>query len=98
LHAYVVMDDHVHLLVTPFAEYSLARLLHSWKSITAHELVKNHGRRPAVWLAENFDRVVRDDDEYMQKAEYIISNPQRRWPDIQGYSWAEYIGFESKGH
>jgi REP element-mobilizing transposase RayT len=96
LRAYVVMDDHVHLLVTPFKEYALDRLLHSWKSFTAHELVKKHGRRAPVWLAENFDRIIRDEDEFMQKAEYIVSNPQRRWPDIRNYRWAEYIGFKDK--
>ena len=31
--AYVVMDDHVHALLTPFAGYELKAILHSWEVV-----------------------------------------------------------------
>ena len=40
LYAYVVMDDHVHALVEPLEDYRLQKLVHSWKSFTAHKSKK----------------------------------------------------------
>jgi REP element-mobilizing transposase RayT len=37
---FVVMPNHVHLLVTPFADWPLQTLLHSWKRFTAREINK----------------------------------------------------------
>jgi len=89
------MDDHVHMLVTPKDGYTLSKLLHTWKSFTAHELVKKYRRIAPIWQTENFDRIVRDEAEFMQKAEYIYTNPQRRWPETKEYQWMEFLGFES---
>ena len=60
LHAYVVMDDYVHVLVELLVGTTLQT--HSWKSFTANRLQKNS--RGAVWQREYFDRIVRDDAEY----------------------------------
>jgi REP element-mobilizing transposase RayT len=40
LDLFVVAPNHVHALVTPLAEYGLSSILHSWKSFTAHEIMK----------------------------------------------------------
>ncbi len=42
LAAYVVMDDHVHVLLRPFAGYELKAILHSWKSFTAPQMQREH--------------------------------------------------------
>ncbi len=57
VHAAVVMDDHVHVLLTLLADHTLSRVLHTWKSFTAHELQKL-GRRGSVWQDESFDRTI----------------------------------------
>jgi REP element-mobilizing transposase RayT len=87
LAAYVVMDDHVHALLAPLAPYELQGILHSWKSFTAHQM--QHGHKPfgRVWQDEYFDRIIRDDHEFAQKAEYIVGNPRKRWPQVQEYPW-----------
>jgi len=87
---YVVMDDHVHVLVRPYEGISLEKVVHSWKSFTAHRLQKEFGRTGAVWQDEFFDRIVRDDEELVEKANYILGNPLKRWPDLREYRW---IGF-----
>jgi len=33
------------------------------------------------------DRIVRDEDELEQKFNYILGNPWRRWPSLDGYAW-----------
>jgi REP element-mobilizing transposase RayT len=40
LDEFIVASNHVHAIVTPFAEFELSRILHSWKSFTAHEILK----------------------------------------------------------
>ncbi|HTY22567.1 MAG TPA: transposase [Desulfomonilaceae bacterium] len=92
LQAHVVMDDHVHVILLPFEGFSLHRIVHSWKSVTAKRLVKESGRTAPVWQREYFDRIVRDEDELMQKAQYITANPWNRWPYLEEYPW---VGFGS---
>ena len=75
LAAYVVMDDHVHALLTPFVGYELKAILHSWKSFTARQMQREHKRFGRVWQDESFDRIVRDDEEFAQKLDYIVGNP-----------------------
>jgi len=90
--AYVVMDDHVHVLVYPHPDYPLSQLLHSWKSYTARRLQRPRQRVVPVWQDEYFDRIVRDESDLIEKAEYILGNPVKRWPEIQQYAW---VGFGS---
>jgi REP element-mobilizing transposase RayT len=87
LDGYVVMNDHVHALVTPVGRYRLRDILHSWKSFTAREMQREHRRLGQVWQHEYFDRIVRDEKEFIQKLHYIVRNPWKRWPDIQHYPW-----------
>jgi REP element-mobilizing transposase RayT len=44
LAAYVVMDDHVHALLTPLAAHQLEKILHSWKSFTSRQMQREHRR------------------------------------------------------
>lgn len=92
LHAYVVMNDHVHAILAPLADFRLEAILHSWKSFTANRLQRRYRRRGAVWQAESFDRVVRDEAVYQQKRDCILGNPFRRWVDIESYRWSWALG------
>jgi putative transposase len=94
LYCYVVMNDHVHCLVEPQQDRPLRDILHSWKSFAAHALVKQHRRTAPIWLDESYDRIVRDEEELMQKAMYIVTNPQRRWPGLHDYQWVEWFSFD----
>src|SRR5262245_61933794 len=38
LHAFAVMDDHVHVIVQPLEGHRLESLVHSWKSFTANRM------------------------------------------------------------
>ena len=77
LDGYVVMNDHVHALVTPLGSYRLREILHSWKSFTAREMQHEHHRFGQVWQHEYFDRIVRDEKEFIQKLHYIARNPSK---------------------
>ena len=40
LHAWVIMPSHVHALFTPLDDWTLTKIMHSWKSFSAREANK----------------------------------------------------------
>ena len=85
--AYVVMHNHVHILINPKDAYRLQDIVYSWKSYTANLLQRTYHRRHRIWQDEYFDRIVRDEEEFWEKAQYILNNPFKTWPDISEYKW-----------
>ena len=80
VYAAVVMPDHVHLLGKPFTLpeggfFNLAEIIHSIKSFTGHEIIKKRGTTGSIWQDERFDRIVRDEAEFLEKWQYIRNNP-----------------------
>src|SRR5580700_8129732 len=74
LHSYVVMPNHVHLLMTPLVEVS--KVMQSLKRFTAREGNKMLGLtgRP-FWQDESYDRLVRNETEFERITDYIEMNP-----------------------
>jgi len=75
-HAFVVMPNHVHLLLTPLVP--LTQLTKSLKGITA----KRANRMLALtggpfWQEESYDHLVRDQREFHRIVRYIEQNPVR---------------------
>jgi REP element-mobilizing transposase RayT len=76
LGAWVVMANHVHVVVRPNVPPS--RLLQSLKGFTARETNRALGRTgEAFWQAESYDHWVRDDRELARITAYIEDNPVR---------------------
>jgi len=75
--AWVVMPNHVHVLVTPRSGFHLPDILHSWKSFTAHEIDKALGRSGQVWQHESYDHIVRSPEALSRIARYIAENPAK---------------------
>jgi len=74
LGAYVVMSNHVHVLLLP--KISPSRLLQSLKGATAREANRVLGRTgETFWQAESYDHWVRDEKEWERIAAYIENNP-----------------------
>lgn len=84
--AFVVMDDHVHVLVR-CREVPADRAVESLKSFTAHSLRELHGRSGAVWQRETFHRRVVDENDQRARSHYIAGNPWKRWPFVERYPW-----------
>ncbi|HLP78675.1 MAG TPA: PHP domain-containing protein, partial [Candidatus Paceibacterota bacterium] len=75
LGSYVIMPNHVHVLVRPVMEHKLSDILHSWKSFTATEANKQLGRSGPFWQDESFDHIVRDEQQMERFHRYIVENP-----------------------
>jgi putative transposase len=82
LHAWVVMPNHVHVLIEPMQGQSLPKIVHAWKSYSAKAILKtNAGGPPALpakrqlWQPDYWDRYVRNERHYRATVEYIHQNP-----------------------
>jgi len=77
--AWCVMPNHVHVLLFVPGRAELDKIVHSWKSYTAHAI-----GRGVIWAREYFDRVVRGERETGRTRNYIHANPWkaglRDWP------------------
>jgi len=77
LNAWVIMPNHVHVLLTLSDRYGLSSVVHSWKSYTASEANRLLARKGDFWHREYFDRYVRDERHYATVVRYIEANPVR---------------------
>lgn len=75
LFAWCVMPTHVHAVVEPLAPFHLAKIVHSWKSFTAHEINKREARRGVLWRREYFDRFMRSSEQFDWTVTYVENNP-----------------------
>ena len=76
LRAWVVMPNHVHVVVWPMPGHTLSEILHSWKSYTSKAANKLlHRVVQPFWQAESFDHWVRDDEEHARLVMYVENNP-----------------------
>lgn len=75
LHAWVIMPNHVHVLVSPGESDSLNRIVAGWKLFTGTRINARTGACGAFWQKDYFDRMIRDWDHFMNVARYIRRNP-----------------------
>jgi REP element-mobilizing transposase RayT len=88
MHAFTVMSNHVHLMVTLKQEQRLSDLLRLVKGATAFECNKLIQRRGKFWQVDRHDRVLRR-HECDPALRYIVNNPVKagivkHWRD---YPW-----------
>ena len=88
LGAWVVMPNHVHVLLRPLGEHTLDSILKSWKGFTAREANKILGRTGATfWAHEYCDHWLRDEDEKARLIAYIHDNPRKAGPCERREDW-----------
>ena len=75
LSAWVIMPNHLHLLLTPRDGWPLSRIMKDMKSFTSREANKLLGRRGQFWMEDYFDRYVRDAKHFANAIAYIENNP-----------------------
>jgi REP element-mobilizing transposase RayT len=77
LGTFALAPNHVHVLVAPFTGVDLSDVLHSWKSFTAKSVNKATGRSSALWQAESFDHLVRNEASLANFEEYILAHQKQ---------------------
>jgi putative transposase len=77
LHEFVVMPDHLHLLLTPSSTTSLEKAVQLIKGGSSHQIHKERNQKMEIWQEGFYDWTIRDADDWHAKAEYIRMNPVR---------------------
>jgi len=72
---YVVMPNHVHVLMRPLPGYELEKILQSIKSYTATKINRILGLAGHLWMRESYDHIVRDFEQLEAFQRYIEANP-----------------------
>jgi REP element-mobilizing transposase RayT len=73
--AWVIMPNHIHLLLKSLNGWELNKILQSFKSFTASEANKLLNRNGKFWMREYFDRFIRDYEHFEKTIRYIENNP-----------------------
>jgi len=76
LHEFVIMTDHLHLLITPTV--TLERAMQFIKGGFSYRAKKELGFVLEIWQPSFYDRRVRDVEEYFRFREYIRQNPMKK--------------------
>lgn len=75
LRSFVIMPNHVHLLLRPITPYLLSEIVHSLKSFTANRVNQVTGKRGQLWQTEYHDRLIRSSRHFDWANRYIQENP-----------------------
>ena len=67
-HAWVIMPNHVHLLLKPLSP--LDKLIKSWKGVSAWKI-----GRGSIWQPNYRDTLIRDGEHFANAVRYIRRNP-----------------------
>lgn len=87
LHAYVLMDNHVHLLVTPRAPEGLSRALQALGRRYVRRFNRRHGRTGTLWEGRFRSSLIETDRYLLACQRYIELNPVRAGLVVSAADW-----------
>jgi putative transposase len=92
VHAFVLMTNHVHLLVTPKAADSASELLRRVNLRFVQAMNRRYGRTGSAWEGRFWSSIVETAGYFLATQRYIELNPVRaglvRRPEL--YAWSSY--------
>ena len=76
LHAFAIMPDHLHVLITPAIDVSTARCVQFIKGGYSFAVRKQFAGE--VWHSGYREHRIRDEDDFESQKQYIANNPVRK--------------------
>ena len=77
LEAWVIMPNHVHVLVGVPGRNAMKQLCRNWKNYTAKRINESLNRQGQLWQWESFDHLVRSPASLEKFRQYILKNPTK---------------------
>ena len=74
---YVIMEDHLHLLIIPPNGRTISDVMHHVNGVFASCYNKNEGKLGKVIQRKFWEHVIRNDKDFGEKLNYIHNNPIR---------------------
>jgi REP element-mobilizing transposase RayT len=75
--AWVVMPNHVHVLIETVCGHPVPGVVQGWKSVSARRMNAALVRAGTMWQTDFYDRFVRDEAHYVAVVDYIENNPDK---------------------
>lgn len=75
MHSFVIMPEHLHILLTPAEDSSLEKTVMMIKGGAAFRINKELNYSSPIWHTGYHDRWIRDVHEYRIRKQYIELNP-----------------------
>ena len=72
---WVIMPNHVHILIHCLPGFPLGDIIRSWKTFTSRQINLLLGRSGGFWSIDYHDRYIRDLDHLTNVRAYIRNNP-----------------------
>jgi putative transposase len=92
IHAYVLMTNHVHLLVTPETETGIAKLMQAVGRRYVQYINRSYHRTGSLWEGRYKSSLIQAETYLLTCMRYIELNPVRAnmVPDPAQYRWSSY--------
>ena len=88
VYGYVVMPEHVHLLVSEPPNLSLAEAVHFLKLSSSKRIDSKLGQSgDSFWQKRYYDRNIRNYRDFVEKLRYIHRNPVKRGLAVKPEEW-----------
>jgi len=93
VHAYVLMTNHVHLLITPKAENDISLLFQNIGRHFVSHINKTYQRRGSLWEGRHKGNILESEAYFLACMRYIEMNPVRAGmvDHPAQYRWSSYV-------
>jgi len=95
--SFVVMPDHVHIILSPIKNYTLQDIMKGIKGVSARKINMNRKfykksiNKNYIWQSESYDRIIRIEKELNEKLEYIFFNPSKNGYTNDPWNYSGYF-------
>ena len=86
---WVVMPNHVHVLLQPLGGVSLEEIMRPVKGISARNINRLLGRSGSLWMQESFSHIVRSLEQLKRIQRYIQMNPDKACLPATDFSYEQ---------
>ncbi len=93
--SFVVMPNHVHLLVRLVPGFPLEKIVHSWKRYSARQINEVLGRSGSLWHKRYWDTLVRSEEHFWKIRWYVSRNPVKA--GLRESEYLLYLPWDARG-
>jgi putative transposase len=88
LHEFVVMPNHLHLLLTPGKDTSLEKAVQFIKGGSSHKSHQQRENKMQIWSPGFHEATIRDERDFEARQRYIWMNPVEAGLSVRPEDWA----------
>ena len=103
IHGFVLMPDHVHLVLHPPGGHELGRLIGQLKSLSARRYFAEQNSLPdaetrILWQRRSYDHNCRDTESVIEKINYCHNNPVKKGlvAEPGEWRWSSYNWYQGE--